>query len=87
MSGLILFGSAVGICLASIVMSPILKAYGKGNLDTYMGAIAEIGMLGLMVGGIWMVLNMLMVMFGINIPIGWEAVDKLFTLDVPKKWW
>lgn len=87
MTGLTLFGSAVGICIGAVVLSPILKAFGKGNLDVYMGAIAEVGMLGLMIGGVWMVLNMIMTMFGINIPVGFDAVDKLFTLDIPKKWW
>ena len=87
MTGLTLFGGAIGICLGALVLSPLLKAFGKGHLDVHLGAIAEIGMIGLMIGGIWMVLNMVMIMFGINIPVGWEAVDKLFTLDIPKKWW
>ena len=87
MTGLTLFGSAVGICVGAIVLSPILKAFGKTNLDIHMGAIAEVGMIGIMIGGVWMVLNMLMTMFGVNIPVGFDAVDKLFTLDIPKKWW
>jgi hypothetical protein len=87
MTGITLFGGAVCVCLGAVVVSPILRAFGRGNLDVYVGAIAEVAMLGLMMGGIWMVIAMIMTMFGINVPIGFDAVDQLFTLDLPKRWW
>lgn len=87
MTGITLFGSAVAVCIGTAATSAVLKAFGKGNLDVHLGAIAELAMLGITMAGIYLVLSMIMTMFGISIPVGYEAVDKLFTLDPVKRWW
>jgi len=87
LTGITLFGSAVAVCIGTVAASSVLHVFGKKELATHLDAVAQLAMLGITMAGIYLVLAMLMHMFGISIPVGFDAVDKVFTIDPVRRWW
>jgi len=71
-------GGSVVITLVSMAISPILHILGKGEMDGLFTGVLMVGMLALMLVGIFAVLNGVWDMTGMGSPLGSEYYDNFF---------